>query len=274
MRIWLEPNKMAALGITPEDVAGAIREQNVQAPAGVVGAEPAPDGQENQYNVRTLGLLTDPQQFTEIIVRSNPDGSQVKIKDVGRVELGAQTYSLRARLNQSPAAALGIYLAPGANALATADQIKRILKERQQQFPPDMKYEVTLDFTQPIKASLHEIEHTLVEAIILVLLVVFLFLQSFRATIIPMLTVPVSLVGAFIAFPMLGFSVNTLTLFGLVLAIGIVVDDAIVVVEAVQHHIEHGLNPREATAQAMKEVSGPVIMIALVLCAVFVPVAS
>ena len=273
MRIWLEPNKMASLGITPEDVAGAIREQNVQAPAGVVGAEPAPSGQENQYNVRTLGLLTNPQQFAEIIVRSNPDGSQVKIKDVARVELGAQTYSLRARLNQAPAAALGIYLAPGANALATADQIKRILKERQQQFPPDMKYEVTLDFTQPIKASLHEIEHTLVEAIILVLLVVFLFLQSFRATIIPMLTVPVSLVGAFIAFPILGFSVNTLTLFGLVLAIGIVVDDAIVVVEAVQHHIEHGLNPREATAQAMKEVSGPVIMIALVLCAVFVPVA-
>jgi HAE1 family hydrophobic/amphiphilic exporter-1 len=223
--------------------------------------------------VRTLGLLTNPQQFEEIIVRSNSDGSQVKIKDVGRVELGAQTYSLRARLNQSPAAALGIYLAPGANALATAEQIKRIFKDRQQQFPPDMKYEVTLDFTQPIKASLHEIEHTLIEAVILVLLVVFLFLQSFRATIIPMLTVPVSLLGAFIGFPILGFSVNTLTLFGLVLAIGIVVDDAIVVVEAVQHHLEHGLKPREATAQAMKEVSGPVIMIAVVLCAVFVPVA-
>jgi multidrug efflux pump subunit AcrB len=216
MRIWLEPNKMAALGITPEDVAGAVREQNVQAPAGVVGAEPAPGGQENQYNVRTLGLLTNPQQFEEIIVRSNSDGSQVKIKDVGRVELGAQTYSLRARLNQSPAAALGIYLAPGANALATAEQIKRILKDRQGQFPPDMKYKVTLDFTQPIKASLHEIEHTLIEAVILVLLVVFLFLQSFRATIIPMLTVPVSLLGAFIGFPILGFSVNTLTLFGLV----------------------------------------------------------
>src|ERR1700736_4988206 len=187
MRVWLQPDKMAALGITPEDIASAIREQNAQTPAGVIGAEPAPTGQEKQYNVRALGLLTDPKEFEEIIVHSNSDGSQVKIKDVGRVELGAQTYSLRARLNQSPAAALSIYLAPGANALATADQIKRILKERQQQFPPDLKYEVTLDFTQPIKASLHEIEHTLVEAIILVLLVVFLFLQSFRATIIPML---------------------------------------------------------------------------------------
>jgi HAE1 family hydrophobic/amphiphilic exporter-1 len=180
---------------------------------------------------------------------------------------------LRARLNQTPAAALGVYLAPGANALQTADQIKRIVKERAEQFPPDMKYETTLDFTAPIKASLHEIEHTLIEAIILVLIVVYVFLQSFRATIIPMLTVPVSLLGAFIAFPLLGFSVNTLTLFGLVLAIGIVVDDAIVVVEAVQHHLEHGLSPHDATVKAMKEVSGPVIMIALILCAVFVPVA-
>jgi hydrophobic/amphiphilic exporter-1 (mainly G- bacteria), HAE1 family len=264
---------MAALGITPEDIANAIREQNAQTPAGVIGAEPAPTGQEKQYNVRALGLLTDPRQFEQIIVRSNPNGSQVKIKDVARVELGAQTYALRARLNQTPAAALGVYLAPGANALQTADQIKRILKERPEQFPPDMKYETTLDFTAPIKASMHEIEHTLIEAIILVLIVVYLFLQSFRATIIPMLTVPVSLLGAFIAFPLLGFSVNTLTLFGLVLAIGIVVDDAIVVVEAVQHHLEHGLSPREATVKAMKEVSGPVIMIALILCAVFVPVA-
>src|ERR1700730_16772367 len=227
MRIWLQPNKMAALGITPEDIANAIREQNAQTPS----------GQEKQYNARALGLLTDPKQFEQIIVRSNPDGSQVKIKDVARVELGAQTYALRARLNQTPAAALGVYLAPGANALQTSDQIKRILKERADQFPPDMKYETTLDFKAPIKASMHEIQHTLIEAIILVLLVVYLFLQSFRATIIPMLTVPVSLLGAFIAFPLLGFSVNTLTLFGLVLAIGIVVDDAIVVVESVQHHI-------------------------------------
>src|ERR1700726_3122522 len=273
IRIWLQPDKLAALGIPPRDIPNPIREQNAQPPAGVIGAEPAPTGQEKQYNARALGLLTDPKQFEQIIVRSNPDGSQVKIKDVARVELGAQTYALRARLNQTPAAALGVYLAPGANALQTSDQIKRVLKERAEQFPPDMKYETTLDFTAPIKASMHEIEHTLIEAIILVLIVVYVFLQSWRATIIPMLAVPVSLLGTFIAFPMLGFSVNTLTLFGMVLAIGIVVDDAIVVVEAVQHHIEHGLSPRDATVQAMKEVSGPVIAIALILCAVFVPVA-
>src|ERR1700739_2185966 len=273
MRIWVKPDKMAALGITPEEIAAAVREQNAQAPAGTVGSEPAPPGQETQYNVRTVGLLREANEFADIVVRSNPDGSQIKIKDVARVELGAQTYDLRARLNQSPAAALGISLSPGANALKTAEQVVRILKESEKRFPPDMEYEITLDSTAPIVASMHKIQLTLIEAILLVLVVVFIFLQSLRATIIPMLAVPVSLLGTFIAFPMLGFSVNTLTLFGMVLAIGIVVDDAIVVVEAVQHHIEHGLSPRDATAQAMKEVSGPVIMIALVLCAVFVPVA-
>src|SRR5215469_3678024 len=273
MRIWVKPDKMAALGITPEEIAAAVREQNAQAPAGSIGSEPAPPGQETQYNVRTVGLLREANEFGDIVVRSSPDGSQVKIKDVARVELGAQTYDLRARLNQSPAAALGISLAPGANALKAAEQVVRILKESEKRFPPDMKYEITLDSTAPIVASMHKIQLTLVEAILLVLVVVFIFLQSLRATIIPMLAVPVSLLGTFIAFPMLGFSVNTLTLFGMVLAIGIVVDDAIVVVEAVQHHIENGLSPREATIQAMKEVSGPVIAIALILCAVFVPVA-
>ncbi|MBV8275126.1 MAG: multidrug efflux RND transporter permease subunit, partial [Verrucomicrobia bacterium] len=273
MRIWVQPDKMAALGITPEEIAAAIREQNAQAPAGTVGSEPAPPGQEVQYNVRTAGLLREADEFADIVVRSNPDGSQVKIKDVARVELGAQTYDLQARLNQSPGAALGIYLAPGANALKTAEQVTRILQESEKRFPPDLEYEVTLDSTAPIVASLHKIQLTLIEAVLLVLVVVFIFLQSLRATIIPMLAVPVSLLGTFIAFPMLGFSVNTLTLFGMVLAIGIVVDDAIVVVEAVQHHIEHGLSPHDATVQAMKEVSGPVIAIALILCAVFVPVA-
>jgi len=273
MRIWVKPDKMAALSITPEDIAAAVREQNAQAPAGTVGSEPAPAGQEAQYNVRTVGLLREADEFADIVVRSNSDGSQVKIKDVARVELGAQGYDLRARLNQSPGAALGIYLAPGANALKTAEQVTRILEESQARFPPGIKYEITLDSTAPIVASMHKIQVTLVEAILLVLVVVFIFLQSWRATIIPMLAVPVSLIGTFIAFPLLGFSVNTLTLFGLVLAIGIVVDDAIVVVEAVQHHIEHGLSPRDATVQAMKEVSGPVIAIALILCAVFVPVA-
>ncbi len=273
MRVWLRPDKLAILGLTPDDVSSAIREQNAQSPAGVIGAEPAPPGQELQYNVRTLGLLREASEFEEIIVRSNPDGSHVKIKDIARVELGAQTYAIRARLNQKSCAALGVYLAPGANALATADAIKRLLEDRKAQFPPDMDYEITLDSTLPIKASMNEIVHTLFEALVLVLLVVFIFLQSVRATIIPMLTVPVSLLGVFIAFPLLGFSVNTLTLFGLVLAIGIVVDDAIVVVEAVQHHIERGLTPVEATRHAMREVSGPVVAIALVLCAVFVPVA-
>ncbi len=274
MRVWLRPDKLASLGVTPADVSNALKEQNAQSPAGRIGAEPAPVGQEMQYNVRALGLLKEPKEFEEVIVRSNPDGSQVKIKDVGRVELGAQTYDLRARLNKSPAGAIGIYLAPGANAIETADNVKKILADAKAKFPPDMVYDITLDSTLPIKASMDEIVHTLVEAVILVLIVVYVFLQSFRATIIPMATVPVSLLGAFIMFPALGFSVNVLTMFGLVLAIGIVVDDAIVVVEAVQHHLEHGKEPIEATKLAMAEVSGPVIAIGLVLCAVFVPVAG
>jgi HAE1 family hydrophobic/amphiphilic exporter-1 len=273
MRIWLRPDRLASLGVTPSDIQNAIKEQNAQSPAGRIGAEPAPPGQEGQFNVRALGLLKDPKEFEEIIVRSNPDGSQVKIRDVARVELGAQTYDLRARLNGSPAGAIGIYLAPGANALETAENVKKILAAAKERFPADMDYDITLDSTLPIKASMESIVHTLFEAVILVLIVVYVFLQSFRATIIPMLTVPVSLLGAFMVFPLLGFSVNVLTMFGLVLAIGIVVDDAIVVVEAVQHHIEHGLTPVEATRQAMKEVSGPVVAIGLVLCAVFVPVA-
>ena len=273
MRIWLKPDKLASLGVTPTDISNAIKEQNAQSPAGRIGAEPAPKGQESQFNVRALGLLKDPKEFEEIIIRSSADGQQVKIKDVARVELGAQTYDLHARMNKAPAGALGVYLAPGANALETADNVKKILEEAKLRFPPDMEYSITLDSTLPIKASMEAIVHTLFEAIVLVLIVVFIFLQSFRATIIPMLTVPVSLLGVFIAFPMLGFSVNTLTMFGLVLAIGIVVDDAIVVVEAVQHHIEHGLSPVDATRKAMKEVSGPVVAIALILCAVFVPVA-
>ena len=273
MRVWLRPDKLASLGITPSDIQNALKEQNAQSPAGRIGAEPAPPGQEMQFNVRALGLLKDPKEFAEIIIRSNPDGSQVKIKDVGRVELGAQTYDIRARLNKSPAGAIGIFLAPGANAIDTAKNVRKILEEAKTKFPPDMAYDVTLDSTLPIVASMDEIVHTLLEAVVLVLIVVYVFLQSFRATIIPMCTVPVSLLGAFIMFPALGFSVNVLTMFGLVLAIGIVVDDAIVVVEAVQHHLEHGKEPVEATKLAMKEVSGPVVAIGLVLCAVFVPVA-
>lgn len=273
MRVWLRPDRLTVLGITPDDISNAIREQNAQSPAGRVGAEPAPEGQEVTFNVRAAGLLKEPAEFENIIIRSNPDGSQVKIRDVARVELGAQTYDMRARLNKNAAGAIGIFLAPGANAIQTADNVKKLLEEAKGRFPPDMIYEITLDSTLPIVASIEEIIHTLVEAVILVLLVVFVFLQSFRATLIPMLTVPVSLLGAFILFPAMGFSVNVLTMFGLVLAIGIVVDDAIVVVEAVQHHLEHGLTPVEATRKAMQEVSGPVVAIGLVLCAVFVPVA-
>lgn len=273
MRVWLRPDKLAALGLTPQDVASAIQEQNAQSPAGRIGAEPAPAGQETQYNIRAQGLLKSPREFEEIIIRSNADGSQVKIKDLARVDLGAQTYDLRARQNKAPAGAIGIYLAPGANAIETAARVREVLDEAKARFPPDIEYDVTLDSTLPIKASMEAIVHTLLEAVVLVLIVVYIFLQSFRATVIPMLTVPVSLLGVFIVFPLLGFSVNTLTMFGLVLAIGIVVDDAIVVVEAVQHHLEHGMDPVEATRQAMKEVSGPVVAIALILCAVFVPVA-
>jgi HAE1 family hydrophobic/amphiphilic exporter-1 len=277
MRVWVRPDRLATLGITPSDIQNAIKEQNAQSPAGRIGAEPAPAGQESQFNVRAMGLLKDPKEFEEIIIRSNPDGSQVKIKDVARVELGAQTYDLRGRFNQpgkqSASAALGVFLAPGANAMQTADNVKKILEDAKARFPPDIAYDVVMDSTLPIKASMEAIVHTLFEAVVLVLIVVYLFLQSFRATIIPMCTVPVSLLGAFIMFPVLGFSVNVLTMFGLVLAIGIVVDDAIVVVEAVQHHLEHGNEPVEATQLAMKEVSGPVVAIGLVLCAVFVPVA-
>jgi len=273
IRLWLDPDRMTALGITPQDVIGAVQEQNVQAAAGTIGGEPAPAGQEFQYNVRASGLLAEPAEFEQIIVRANPDGSQVKLHDVARVELGAQVYKIIARSDGSPAAALGLYLAPGANALATARELKRQLAEMKERFPPDIDYAITLDATLPISASMDEIVHTLIEALVLVIVVVFVFLQSWRATLIPMLTVPVALLGAFILFPLLGFTVNTLTLFGLVLAIGIVVDDAIVVVEAVQHHLEHGLDPRAATVKAMQEVSGPVVAIALILCAVFVPVA-
>jgi HAE1 family hydrophobic/amphiphilic exporter-1 len=273
MRIWMNPDRMASMGITTSEVIQAVKDQNIQAPAGQLGSEPAPPGQKYQLNVRSRGLLKEPAEFEEIIVRSNPDGSQVKLKDVARVELGAMIYNSFTRMNEVPAGVLGIYLAPGANALETAANIRTMLTDMASRFPPDMAYAVALDSTLPIKASMNEIVHTLGEAIVLVILVVFIFLQSWRATLIPLLTVPVSLVGTFAAFPLLGFSVNTLSLFGLVLAIGIVVDDAIVVVEAVQHHIEHGKTPREATVQAMKEVSGPVMAIAFILTAVFIPVA-
>ncbi len=273
MRLWLNPDLMASLGVTPQEVIQAVQDQNIQAAAGQIGAPPVPEGQQYQWTVVAEGLLKTPQQFGEIIIRSNPDGSQVKLADIAQVELGAQTYGSLTRVNGNPGAVMGLFLLPGANALEVAKQVRSFMDEAKTRFPTDLDYAITLDTTRPITASIDEILHTLVEAILLVVFVIFLFLQSGRATLIPLLTVPVSLVGTFLLFPAIGFSVNTLSLFGLVLAIGIVVDDAIVVVEAVQHSIEQGLSAKEATFKAMKEVSGPVVATSFILCAVFVPVA-
>ncbi len=273
MRVWLRPDKLAKLGLTPGDVIAAIREQNLQAPAGRVGAAPSPKGQEFTYTVNAPGRLVTTDEFENIIVRATQGASEVRIRDIGRVELGAQDYNSFGRLNGKPAGSMAVYLLPGADQLRAAGEIYETMARAKGLFPPDMDYRIVYDTTPAVEASIHEIVKTFFEALVLVTLVVFIFLQSARATIIPLLTVPVSIIGTFIFFPLLGFSVNTLSMFGLVLAIGIVVDDAIVVVEAVTQHLERGLPPREATVQAMKEVSGPVIGIALILSAVFIPVA-
>src|SRR5947208_3516063 len=273
MRVWLRPDRLATLGLTASDVISAIKEQNLQAPAGKVGDEPAPPGQEFTYTVRAPGRLVTAEEFDNIIVRQTPGGGIVRIRDVGRTQLGSENYRSFGRLDGRPAGVLTVYLLPGANQLKSAEGIYHTLDQLKQFFPADMDYKITYDTTPAVEASIESILHTLVEAFVLVTIVVFIFLQSVRATFIPLLTVPVSLVGTFIFFPLLGFSLNTLTMFGLVLAIGIVVDDAIVVVEAVMHHIEHGKTTTDATVQAMKEVSGPVVAIALILSAVFVPVA-
>ena len=273
MRIWIRPDILARLGLTVNDLQNAVRAQNVVNPAGQVGAEPAPSGQQLTYTVRAQGRLVDPEEFGNVILRENPDGSNVRLKDVARIELGALTYQQYGTFNGNPAAVIAAFQSPGSNALEVADNVRKSMTELAKRFPPGIAYEISLDTTAPVKAGIREIVETLVAAVVLVALVVFLFLQSWRATLIPLLTVPVSLIGAFAVFPLLGFSVNTLSLFGLVLAIGLVVDDAIVVVEAVEHHIEEGMAPREATFRAMSEVQGPVIAIALILAAVFVPVA-
>jgi HAE1 family hydrophobic/amphiphilic exporter-1 len=273
MRIWLKPDVLTGLGLTATDIQNAVRQQNIVNPAGQVGAEPAPPGQELTYTVRAQGRLVEPDEFANIIVRENPDGSSVRLKDVARIELGALTYQQYGTFNGKPAAVIAAFQSPGSNALDVAENLRRTVADLATRFPPGIAVQVSLDTTAPVKAGIREIVETLVEAILLVVLVVFVFLQNLRATLIPLLTVPVSLVGAFALFPLLGFSVNTLSLFGLVLAIGLVVDDAIVVVEAVEHHIEGGMSPRDATERAMKEVSGPVVAIALILAAVFTPVA-
>jgi len=269
----VKPNLLAKLGLTVPDLVRAVQQQNTVNPSGQVGAEPAPKGKETTYTVRAQGRLETPEEFGQVVVRSNPDGSVVRLNDVARIELGAQNYQQLARFGGKPAAIVAVFQSPGSNALAVADGVKKTMAELKQRFPPDLNCAIGLDTTRSVTEGIREIVETLVIAIILVLLVVFIFLQNWRATLIPMIAVPVSLIGTFAIFPFLGFSINTLSLFALVLAIGLVVDDAIVVVEAVEHHIEEGMTPREATLKAMEEVAGPVISIALILASVFIPVA-
>ena len=273
MRFWIKPDQLAKLNLTVPEVIQAIQSQNTVNPAGQIGAEPVPSGQEYTYSVRAQGRLASPEEFGNIVLRENPGGSIVRLKDVARVELGSQLYNVRARLNGKPAAVIAIYQLPGSNALDAAKGVQAALEELRGRFPNDIAYEVSLDTTRSVSEGMREISQTLWQALILVVLVVFVFLQGWRATMIPLLAVPVSLIGTFIFFPLFGFSLNTLSLFGLVLAIGLVVDDAIVVVEAVEHHIEEGMTPRDATLRAMQEVGGPVVAIAIVLAAVFIPTA-
>ncbi|HUE55848.1 MAG TPA: multidrug efflux RND transporter permease subunit [Candidatus Udaeobacter sp.] len=273
MRLWVKPDQLAKLGITVPEIVSAIQAQNTVNPAGKAGGEPAPKGQEFTYSVLAQGRLVSPEEFGQIVVRETPDGGTVRVRDVARIELGSQDYSVAGRLNGKPSAIIAAYQLPGSNAVDAAAGIKKLMAEMKQRFPEDMDYAIALDTTRAVTEGIKEIVVTLLIAIALVILVVYLFLQGWRATLIPLLAVPVSLVGTFVLFPLFGFSINTLSLFGLVLAIGLVVDDAIVVVEGVERHIEEGMAPKNAALKAMEELSGPVVGIALVLSAVFVPTA-
>lgn len=273
MRFWVNPDQLAKLQITVPEIINAVKVQNTVNPAGQVGGEPVPPGQEYTYAVIAQSRLVSEEEFGQIVVRANPDGSFVRLKDVARIELGTQVYNLRGRLDGNPSAVVAIYQLPGSNAIQAAQGAKDLMAEAKKRFPPGLDYAIALDTTLPVTEGISEIIHTLLEALVLVIIVVFIFLQGWRATLIPLLAVPVSLIGTFLIFPLLGFSINTLSLFGLVLAIGLVVDDAIVVVEAIEHHIEHGMSPKDAAFKAMEEVSGPVIGIAVVLSAVFIPTA-
>jgi HAE1 family hydrophobic/amphiphilic exporter-1 len=273
IRLWINPDTLAKLDITVNEIASALQAQNTVNPAGQLGGDPIPRGQEFTYTVLAQGRLASLAEFENVVVRAKPDGALVRIKDVARVELGAQNYIRRGRLNGQPAALIAVYQLPGSNAIETMKGATKLMEEMKARFPADLDYVTSLDTTLAVSAGIKEIAKTLVEALLLVVLVVFVFLQGFRATLIPLLAVPVALVGAFMVFPLLGFSINTLSLFGLVLAIGLVVDDAIVVVEAVEQHIEQGLSPRDAALKAMDEVSGPVMAIALIMAVVFIPTA-
>jgi HAE1 family hydrophobic/amphiphilic exporter-1 len=271
MRMWVKPDTLAKLGITVPEIVSAIQAQNTVNPAGKAGGEPAPKGQEFTYTVLAQGRLTSPEEFGNIVLRETPDGGVVRVRDVARIELGSQDYSVAGRLNGRPAAVIAAYQLPGSNGVQAAAGVRKLMEQAKQRFPEDLDYAVALDTTRSVTQGIKEIVITLVIALVLVILVVYLFLQGWRATLIPLLAVPVSLVGTFVLFPLFGFSVNTLSLFGLVLAIGLVVDDAIVVVEGVERHIEDGMTPKNAALKAMEELSGPVVGIALVLAAVFVP---
>jgi HAE1 family hydrophobic/amphiphilic exporter-1 len=273
MRLWVKPDQLAKLGITVPEIVSAIQAQNTVNPAGKAGGEPAPKGQEFTYSVLAQGRLASPEEFGQIVVRETPDGGIVRVRDVARLELGSQDYSVVGRLNGRPSAVIATYQLPGSNAVDAALSVRKLMAEMKQRFPADMDYVVALDQTRAVTEGIKEIVKTLVIALALVILVVYVFLQGWRATLIPLLAVPVSLVGTFVLFPLFGFSINTLSLFGLVLAIGLVVDDAIVVVEGVERHIEEGMTPKNAALKAMEELSGPVVGIALVLSAVFVPTA-
>src|ERR1700720_1772122 len=273
LRVWVQPDKMAKLGVTAPEVIAAIQTQNNVNPAGQIGGEPIPKGQQFTYTVRTQGRLVKTEEFGNIIIRANPDGSILHLSDIARIELGDQAYAISGRYNQAPSGVMAIYQLPGSNAVETAVAVNAKIKELSATFPPGITYSVPLDTTKAVTAGIREIVFTLVEALALVVLVVFLFLQGWRATLIPLLAVPVSLIGTFIIFPALGFSINTLSLFGLVLAIGLVVDDAIIVVEAVEHHIDEGMDPKSETIKANEDVGGPDVAIALIHAAVFIPTA-
>jgi multidrug efflux pump len=273
MRVWVDPDKMTKLGLTATDISNAINAQNKQNPAGALGEAPAPNGTDFQYAVTAPGRLVDPAQFGDIVLRAQPDASLLRIRDIGRVQLGAFTYSAFSRLNGKPSCNVIAFLSPGANAVETSNQIQAFMKQAKLSFPAGIEYNISYDSTQFVRASIQDVVFTLLAAIGLVILVVFVFLQNWRATLIPLLTVPVAVIGAIALFPLLGFSINITSMFGLVLSIGIVVDDAIVVVEAVQRNIDDGMAPREATIRAMEQVSAPVVAIACILAAVFIPVA-
>src|SRR6201994_3237623 len=273
MRLWVKPDHLAELGIAVTDIVNAIQSQNTVNPAGQIGGSPAPKNQKFTYSVLAQGRLISPEQFGNIVVRAAPNGAVVRVRDIARVELGAQDYSMVSRLNGKPCAVVAVYQLPGSNAVETAGAVRALMAQMKRRLPQDVEYTIALDQTNAVTEGMKEIVQTLLIAIVLVIIVVYLFLQDWRSTLIPLLAVPVSLVGAFVFFPLFGFSINTLSMFGLVLAIGLVVDDAIVVVEGVQRHIEEGLSPRDAARKAMEELSGPVIGIALVLSSVFVPTA-